>query len=79
MTQENVEIVRRIIEEGLPIDRDPEQLLDIWDPRGDYYPSRGVPRGAALPWRRGDCALFQRLPTGLAALRDHGQGDNSGP
>jgi SnoaL-like domain len=43
MSQENVEIVRRIIEEGLPIDRDPEQLLDIWDPRGDYYPVEEFP------------------------------------
>ncbi len=42
MSQENVETVRRIIEEG-PIDRDPEQLLGIWDPRGDYYPVEEFP------------------------------------
>ncbi len=51
MSQENVEIVRRIIEEG-PIDRDPEQLLDIWDPRGDYNPVEEFPRrGPAMASR----------------------------
>ena len=42
MSQENVELVRRIVEEG-PIDRDPEQLLDIWDPHGDYHPVEEFP------------------------------------
>jgi hypothetical protein len=42
MSQENVEIVWRFIEEG-PIDRNPEQLLDIWDRNGDYYPVEEFP------------------------------------
>jgi hypothetical protein len=42
MSQENVEIVRRIVEEGT-IDRAVEQLLDIWQPHGDYYPVQELP------------------------------------
>jgi hypothetical protein len=42
MSQENVEIVWRLVEEG-PIDRGPEQLLDIWDRNGDYYPVEDFP------------------------------------
>ena len=37
MSQENVEIVRRFYGEAL-VHRDPEWLLDYWDPHGDYYP-----------------------------------------
>ena len=45
MSQENVEVVRRILEEdedGL-FDRDWERILDFWDPRGDYYPVEDFP------------------------------------
>ena len=42
MSQENVERVWRFIDGG-GVDRDPEQLLDIWDRNGDYYPVEEFP------------------------------------
>ena len=38
MSRENVEVVRRIFEEGEEglFDRDSARILDFWDARGDY-------------------------------------------
>jgi hypothetical protein len=41
MSQENVEIVRRIYEELLY--RKADWVLDLWDPVGDYYPVAKFP------------------------------------
>jgi ketosteroid isomerase-like protein len=57
MSQENVEIVRRIYEEGL-IDRDPERLLDLATPDVEYVnPPEAVDPGV----RRGRAEVAQAL------------------
>jgi hypothetical protein len=45
MSRENVEVVRRIFEEGEEglFDRDSARILDFWDARGDYYPVETFP------------------------------------
>ena len=41
MSQENVEIVRRYLEE---VSREPsERVAEFWEPDGDYYPARKSP------------------------------------
>src|SRR5215218_7183924 len=41
MSQENVEIVRRYLEE---VSREPsERVADFWEPDADYYPARKLP------------------------------------
>jgi len=57
MSQENVEVVRRIYEEGL-IDRDPEQILELATPDIEYVnPPEAIDSGT----RRGHMEVAQAL------------------
>ena len=59
MSEENVEIARRYLEEHLP---PPEQLpawvAGFWEAEGDYYPARKIPAARACHGREELVAFF---------------------
>ena len=63
MSEENVEIVRRYIEEWNEAPELPAWVAGFWESDGDYYPARGFPE--ARP-----CHGHQEIAAFLAELRD---------
>jgi len=57
MSQENVEIVGRIIEERVSKRDEPAVIAKFWDPDCDYYPVRKFPDAAPRHGRE-ECSRF---------------------
>ena len=76
MSEENVEIARRYLEEHLPA---PEQLpawvAGFWESDGDYYPARKIPAARPCHGREEIVAFLTEWPCGLGrGLPLRGQG-----
>ena len=81
MPMENVEVARGYLT-GYGRDGPTELsalVAGVWDPYGDYYPVEKFPESRPCHGVNKDCALSQRVRTGLGTLRVQGQGDHPGP
>ena len=75
MSEENVEIVRRYLEENFPA---PEQLSEwvagFFEADADYYPARKIPAARPCHGREEIVAFLNGVPCGLGGLPIRGQG-----
>jgi hypothetical protein len=78
MSEENVEIVRRYLEEqaseALPLEQLPAWADGFWESDGDYYPARGLPEARPCHGREENRGLDYGVPCGLGGLGLRGQG-----
>src|SRR6478672_383719 len=73
MSQENVEIVRRYLEElppeGLPLEQNLAWIAGFWESDGDYYPVRKFPEARPCHGREDIARFMEEFRTAWEGVR----------